>query len=112
MPAPPPADTMPTARPRSAVNHFVAVAESGVRNAPAAVGQYAPEEGARPHRHPVDERRHRDRAATPAHRVLERLEEHAEREEGSLPDRHDRGRGGEDDPAVEESTLTHGRELR
>src|SRR5256885_15927368 len=36
MPAPPPAETIPTASPRLVVNHLVAVAESGVRNAPAA----------------------------------------------------------------------------
>src|SRR5438477_577820 len=36
IPAPPPAETTPTARPRLAVNHFVAVAESGAKNAPAA----------------------------------------------------------------------------
>src|SRR3989442_1282308 len=36
MPAPPPAEMMPSARPRLLVNHFVAVAESGVRKAPAA----------------------------------------------------------------------------
>ena len=34
--SPPPADTIATARPRLVVNHFVAVAERGVRNAPAA----------------------------------------------------------------------------
>ena len=36
IPAPLPADTMPTASPRLVVNHFVAVTESGVRKAPAA----------------------------------------------------------------------------
>src|SRR2546429_9184804 len=35
-PAPPPAEMMPRASPRLLVNHFVAVAESGVRKAPAA----------------------------------------------------------------------------
>ena len=30
MPAPPPAEMMPSASPRLLVNHFVAVAESGV----------------------------------------------------------------------------------
>jgi hypothetical protein len=42
MPAPPPAETMPTASPRLVVNHLVAVAESGVRNAPAAKPTIAP----------------------------------------------------------------------
>src|SRR2546427_344558 len=51
-------------------------------------------------------------APPPAHRLLERLEEDAEREQRALPDRDDGGGGGEDDPAVEESALTHERELR
>src|SRR5262249_33038167 len=42
MPAPPPAETMPTASPRLVVNHLVAVVESGVRNAPAAKPTIAP----------------------------------------------------------------------
>src|SRR5437773_2353027 len=76
------------------------------------VRERAPKEGAEPHRDPVRQRDQRDGAPAPAHRVLERLQEDAEREEGPLADRDDRGGGREDDPAVEESALTHGRELR
>src|SRR2546426_536913 len=76
------------------------------------VRERAPEEGAEPHRDPVRQRDQRDGAPAPAHRVLERLQEDAEREERPLPDRDDRGGRREDDPAVEESALTHGRELR
>src|SRR2546428_52033 len=76
------------------------------------VRERAPEEGAEPHRDPVRQRDQRDGAPAPAHRVLERLHADAEREQRPLPDRDDRGGRREDDPAVEESALTHGRELR
>src|SRR5262245_20178511 len=153
MPAPPPAETMPTASPRLAVNHLVAVAERGVRNAPAAkptiapnvtwrcqsavalarkdqseaeeesardghqataeaVRHRAPEERPGAHADPVDQRRRRDGAPAPVHRILERLQEDAEGEERSLSEGDDRGRGGEHHPAIEESALTHGSELR
>src|SRR2546427_9145206 len=77
--------------------------------APEPVGHRAPEERARAHRHPVDEGDHRDRAPAPVHRVLERLEEDAEGEQGALSDGDDGGGGGQDHPAVKESALTHGR---
>src|SRR5205085_12166924 len=64
------------------------------------IGERAPEERAETHRDPVEQRHRRDRAATPAHRALDRDEEHAQREERPHADAHDGCGGGDDDPAI------------
>src|SRR5262249_33038168 len=69
-------------------------AREGHEAAAEAVGHRAPAERAGAHGNPVDHRRRRDGATTPAHRLFERLEEHSEREERSPAGGGDRGRGG------------------
>src|SRR3989441_571107 len=76
------------------------------------VGERPPHERAEPHRDPVDQRDQRDGAPAPMHRVLDRLEGDGGREEGAHADGDHGGGGREDDPAVEDSALTHGRGLR
>src|SRR6266571_2751019 len=76
------------------------------------VGPRPPHERADPHRDPVDQRDQRDGAPAPVHRVLDGLEEDGEREEGAHAHGDHGGGGREDDPAVEDSALTHGRGLR
>src|SRR5207245_1655070 len=75
-----------------------------------AVGERAPAERAESHRGPVEQRDRRDRAAAPAHRALDRHEEHAEREQRAEADADDRRGCGDDDPAVEDAA--HGWRLR
>ena len=66
------------------------------------VGECAPEERARPHAEPVDQRRRRDARAGPAHRLGHRRQEYGERQHRAHADARDDDPHRDDDPAVEE----------